>query len=253
MQVFKTLSEWRVFEKEIKELNKSIGFVPTMGALHQGHLSLVDCSKKNTDITVVSIYVNPTQFNNQNDLSNYPMPIERDLQMLEERGVDFVFLPEYELLYSDNYRYRVLENSVSSELCGAHRPGHFDGVLSVVMKLFNIIRPHKAFFGKKDYQQYLLISEMVSAFFMDIEVVPCEIIRESDGLAMSSRNRLLLEHHRKIAPAFCKELASNKKCCEIISSLSEQGFEVDYIEERHGRRFGAVTLGSVRLIDNVKI
>lgn len=253
MKTFTTVEEWREFECALRENKRSVGFVPTMGALHRGHLSLVDYSKDACDITVVSIYVNPTQFNNQSDLNNYPMPIERDLKMLEERGVDFVFLPNYELLYSDGYRYRVLEKKVSSDLCGAHRPGHFDGVLSVVMKLFNIIRPHKAFFGKKDYQQFILIDEMVKSFFMDVEVIPCDIIREEDGLAMSSRNRLLTKEHRQTAPLFNKELSSNKKCSEIEVALERQGFDVDYIEEHYGRRFGAVTLGNVRLIDNVEV
>ncbi len=250
MKIFKVVGEWREFKRSFPE--KTVGFVPTMGALHDAHLSLVKRAKSECDITVVSIYVNPTQFNNVDDLKNYPTPIEEDLEKLRSCGVDFVFLPQYETLYADNYRYKVSENDLSNILCGAHRPGHFDGVLTVVMKLLNIVQPTKAYFGKKDYQQLLLIQDMVKSFFLDVEIVPCEILRESDGLAMSSRNRLLTDEHRKLAPTLNYAIKNGSDLEQISEELTKHGFSVDYIEEHFGRRFVAASLGNVRLIDNVE-
>jgi pantoate--beta-alanine ligase len=241
--------EWRESKKALSD--KTIGFVPTMGALHEGHLSLVQRSKKENDITVVSIYVNPTQFDNKEDLGKYPVSLDEDNQALEKNGVDFLFLPEYKDLYPDNYVFKVTESDLSRKLCGASRPGHFDGVLSVVMKLLNIIGADKAYFGEKDYQQYLLVKRMAEAFFLDTEIIPCSLVREKSGLALSSRNRRLSQEGRVKAAEFYKLLNSGKPIPEIAGDLEKSGFRVDYVEEAFGRIFGAIFLENVRLIDNV--
>lgn len=250
-RIIKKISEWRKVRNETE--NKSIGFVPTMGALHRGHESLIEKSVCDNDITVVSIFVNPTQFNDPDDLQNYPRAFENDYEILNSHNVDYLFYPDYGEIYNDNYRYKISESEFSKILCGKFRPGHFDGVLTVVMKLFNIIKPRRAYFGEKDYQQLKLIEGMCKAFFMDIEIIPCPIVRDEEGLALSSRNKLLSGEERKFALNFPRLLKSDKSKEEIFRELENLGFKVDYIEEMDGRRLGAVYVGNVRLIDNVKI
>lgn len=250
-KVIKQIKEWKEVRNSLQD--KTIGFVATMGALHEGHLSLIRKSKEENDITVVSIFVNPTQFNDKNDLENYPVTFESDLRKLENEKVDYLFYPDYKEIYNDDFKYEINEKELSKKLCGAYRPGHFTGVLTVVMKLLNIIKPNKAYFGEKDYQQYLLIKGMAEAFFIDCQIIPLPLIREKDGLAMSSRNKLLTEDERKLAPKFYQRLSSNNSIDQIKEKLTNDGFKVEYIEEIDGRRFGAVHLGKVRLIDNVKI
>ncbi|MCF8240539.1 MAG: pantoate--beta-alanine ligase [Melioribacteraceae bacterium] len=251
IQIIKNVPEWKsLLKNDLKET--TIGFVPTMGALHEGHLSLVERSVLENRITVFSIFINPTQFNDKSDLQNYPKTFDKDLELLKSRNVDFIFYPGYEEIYNDNYNYKVIENNLSGKLCGKHRPGHFDGVLTVVMKLLNIIEADNAYFGEKDYQQYLLIKGMAEAFFIKTEIIPCQTIRAADGLAHSSRNEMLTPEERKIAVKFPELLKSDFPIEEIKSELNYAGFKVDYIEDMNGRRFGAVHLGRVRLIDNVK-
>lgn len=234
-------------------LGGSLGFVPTMGALHKGHQSLIKKSLKENDFTLVSIFVNPTQFNDKDDFENYPKTFNDDYSMLEECGVDYLLIPEYDSLFPDNYKYRVTETEYSKILEGAQRPGHFDGVLTIVIKLLNIAKADKAYFGEKDFQQYTLIEGMTTAFFINTKIIPCETVRESDGLAYSSRNLRLTEEQRLKAPLFSSLLSSKKNIGELILELKQNGFEVDYIKEMDNRRYGAVYLGNVRLIDNVKI
>lgn len=250
-KVIKKISDWKKIRKTEIE-NKSLGLVPTMGALHDGHLSLIKRSLSENEITVVSSFVNPTQFNDKKDFEKYPENFERDIEKLNELKVDYLFYPKHEDMYPDNYRYSVLEKELSNKLCGQFREGHFDGVLTVVMKLLNIVNPDKAYFGEKDYQQYLLIKGMAEAFFMDVEIVPCLLIREEDGLAMSSRNVRLTDEERKKAAMFPSLLMSDHSAETVKAKLEEEGFKVDYIEDIDVRRFGAVQLGNVRLIDNVK-
>lgn len=252
-RVFHEISDW-ISNRNPLLAGKTLGFVPTMGALHAGHLSLVERSKRENDLTLVSIFVNPTQFNDPKDLEKYPRTFEADLELLKQAGVDFVIYPQASKLYPDGYRYRIQENELSRLLCGAHRPGHFDGVLSIVMKLLNLAQADRAYFGEKDYQQYLLIQGMAEAFFLDTKIIGCPTLRENDHLAMSSRNTLLNPEERKKAALFPKILHSpTQSLDQLRAQLTEAGFIVDYVEERFGRRFGAVKLGSVRLIDNVKI
>lgn len=231
------------------------GLVPTMGALHEGHLSLLARSKAENSRTVASIFVNPAQFDDAGDLARYPRPLEADLAMLRDAGCDTVFLPRAGELYRDGYHYRVTENSRSLELEGAARRGHFDGVLTVVLKLLLLVRPERAYFGEKDYQQMLLVDGMAKAFFLDTEIVRCPTLREPDGLAMSSRNRLLTPAERAKAPAFhrvlAESLAAGRPPREAEEALTRAGFSVDYVADRDGRRLGAVRIGKVRLIDNV--
>ncbi len=251
MQEVKSISQWRKIFQELH--GKSVGFVPTMGYLHQGHISLVERSVAENEITAVSIFVNPTQFNNQEDLQGYPVSIADDKKKLLELGVDYLLLPEYQELYCDGYRYKVSENQYSQDLCGGTRPGHFDGVLTVVMKLLNITKAKKAYFGQKDWQQFQLVKGMVKAFFLDTQIVGCPTVRESSGLALSSRNNLLSEKDKKIAP-FLHEIISKKLSIDEKSKLlAEKGFKVDYLTEKDGRIFVAAFLGKVRLIDNVPI
>ncbi len=252
MKVIKDMQAWLEVRRE---LSGDVGFVPTMGALHDGHASLLRHSVARDDITVLSIYVNPTQFNEPKDLANYPDTLADDLALAEEIGVDYVIMPRYEDIYADGYRYQVIENEFSLELCGANRPGHFTGVLTVVMKLLNLVRPERAYFGKKDYQQYVLVRDMVETFFMDVEIVGCETIRECDGLAMSSRNKLLNREARRLARKFNEALSSASSDAAVADALTRFGFQVDYVETRGERRFGAIVVDcgdhTVRLIDNV--
>ncbi len=253
MQVITTSSLIKPVCKELSYKGNTIGFVPTMGALHSGHLSLIERSKKETDKTVVSVFVNPTQFNSKDDFSSYPQDFEKDLKLLRQFDVDVVFAPDQVQLYPDDYVYQVKENKVSHELEGEHRPGHFDGVLTVVLKLFNLVCPQKAYFGEKDFQQLYLIQKMVDAFFMDVEIVPCQTIRDEKGLALSSRNQRLSLEGIKKAQRLNQLLSSELDSKKVTESLVAEGFQVDYVCEKYNRRLAAVYLEGVRLIDNVTI
>lgn len=255
MIILRTRSEWDAVRTRAEALcgrTASIGLIPTMGALHEGHLSLVHRSMAENAVTIVSIFVNPTQFNNKADLETYPSSFERDRALLEGAGVDYLFAPDYAEMYPDGYRYRLCETEESRALCGASRPGHFEGVLTIVLKLLSIFAPDRAYFGEKDYQQYSLIRGMAAAFFLRTEIVPCPLVREKSGLAMSSRNRRLSPEGLAIAPLFHRVLASGASVIETRRRLEAAGFAVDYIEDRSDRLFGAVFLEGVRLIDNVK-
>jgi pantoate--beta-alanine ligase len=253
MTVLENLNDWQKLKFSPNFHGRTLGFVPTMGALHQGHVSLIERSKKEMDRTLVSIFVNPTQFDDPQDFSKYPKTLAEDLKILEKAGVDYVLLPQEKDIYPDQYAYQVSENDLSSRLCGAHRPGHFKGMLTIVMKLLNLADAQRAYFGEKDYQQYLLIKGMAEAFFLKTQIIPCPTVRETDGLAMSSRNQRLKSEERKKAAKFPQTLMDSTDPLKTLDILNKEGFEVDYIEELGGRRFGAVRLGDVRLIDNVRI
>ena len=261
IKVHRELSTWIEIRDAARAAGKTIGFVPTMGALHQGHLSLLKKARAENDLVLLSIFVNPTQFDNADDLAKYPLTPEADIKMAESVGCDQVIMPNKSMMYPDDYRYRVSESDFSKVLCGAHRPGHFDGVLTVVLKLFNISGANRSYFGEKDFQQLELIREMARAFFLPMQVIGCPTLRESDGLAMSSRNLRLTPEERTKAPKFAKVLSetlrAGKSSAEARSELEGLGFKVDYVEDhdlgssKKTRRFGAVFLGGVRLIDNV--
>lgn len=252
MKVIESIAEWRELRRTLPD---SLGFVPTMGALHRGHAALLERSASENAVSVLSIYLNPTQFNNSADLAGYPKTLQRDLRIACRMGADYVITPRYAQMYADDFRYQIREQQFSRELCGAHREGHFTGVLTVVMKLLNLVRPDRAYFGEKDYQQYLLIADMCEAFFMDVDIVACETVRESDGLALSSRNELLDVRGRATAGVLNQLIRSDLEDSAVASALTRAGFAVDYIVTRDERRFAAGTLtceqGDVRLIDNV--
>ena len=253
MRIVKSAKAWMRLRAGGYFKGRTVGFVPTMGALHEGHLSLVRRAKKENDSVVTGIFVNPAQFNDKKDLLRYPRTVAGDIVKLKRERTDFLFLPDYGSIYPDGYRYRVSETVESRSLCGKFRPGHFEGVLTVVMKLLNIIGADRAYFGEKDYQQYILVKGMAAAFFLGTKIVPCQTVREADGLAMSSRNALLNAGQRKLAPRFCRLLSTGGTADRIRRELAASGLEPEYVEERWGRRFGAVKLGRTRLIDNVKI
>ena len=256
---------------------KTIGFVPTMGNLHQGHLNLVREARKTCDIVVVSIFVNPIQFGPNEDFDNYPRTLEQDSQLLETVGCDYIFAPSVEQMYGTKPRLtNISVSDITADLCGLQRPGHFDGVAVVVTKLFNIVRPHYAFFGEKDYQQLAVIRQFVRDLSMPIDVVGVPITRAEDGLALSSRNGYLSDENRQIAPTIFKTLkhaeqtllqglALDKVLENIVQTLTHAGFIVDYVEARSPELekvkvfnqdvvlFIAAKLGQTRLIDNLYV
>lgn len=253
MEIFHSLNSWRGFRKTAQFRNKTIGFVPTMGNLHCGHLSLVNRSTKENDITVLSLFVNPTQFDNEEDYLLYPKTLTTDLRKAEEENVDYVLAPNYKAIYPDNFRFKVHEDGFSQIMEGKFRPGHFDGVLTVILKYLMLVRPTKAYFGEKDYQQYRLIKDMAKSFFLDTKILRCRTVREKDGLAHSSRNFRLTPEERALAPQFPALLKHDIPINELKEYLRKAGFKVDYVEENGDRRFAAVQLGNIRLLDNMKI
>ena len=253
MRVFEIPSAWRDERRTQTRAGWTLGFVPTMGGLHEGHLSLVRRSLAENDRTLVSIFVNPTQFDDPSDLAGYPRTLDADLTMLRDLGTDFVLVPDEAELYPDRFRYRVSETEVSKVLEGAHRPGHFDGVLTVVLKLLQIASAERAYFGEKDWQQLSLVRGMAEAFFLPTAIVGCPTVRDADGLALSSRNRRLSPSNRLNAPKFYEILSTSPTPDDAFRALRAAGFGVDYVEDRDGRRLGAVRLGDVRLIDNVPV
>jgi len=194
---------------------RKIGFVPTMGALHEGHLSLVRRSKQENDITVVSIFVNPIQFGPNEDFNRYPRDFDGDFNKLQNEGVDILFYPDIASIYPEGYSTYVEVKGLSDKLCGAFRPGHFKGVATIVTKLFNIVKPNRAYFGQKDYQQSVIIRRMVKDLNLDVEIIVCPTVREEDGLAMSSRNSYLSGKEREAATIIYKTLT---KASELIQS-----------------------------------
>jgi pantoate--beta-alanine ligase len=252
IHVSSSLAEWK--DRRCAMTGKSIGFVPTMGALHQGHVSLVERCRRENDITVVSIFVNPSQFNEPKDLERYPRTFDCDLAILRNIGVDDVFAPDASEMYPNGYRFRIEPEPTIAELMeGAHRRGFLQGVMTIVLKLFNLVRPDRAYFGEKDYQQLRTIEQMVEDFFLPIEIVPCPTLRESSGLAMSSRNTLLSDVSREKAAGLFRALTRSNSAGQARQTLEAQGFHVDYVEEHWGRLFAAAFLDGVRLIDNVLI
>ncbi|GHS11706.1 pantothenate synthetase [Helicobacter pylori] len=274
MRVLETIATLREYRKSLKE---SVGFVPTMGALHKGHQSLIERSLKENSHTIVSVFVNPTQFGANEDFNAYPRPLEKDLALCEGLGVNAVFLPKTSEMYPYEIERRLklyAPEFLSSSLEGAVREGHFDGVVQVVLKLFHLVHPTRAYFGKKDAQQLLIIQHLVKDLLLDIEIVPCEIVRDDDNLALSSRNVYLNATQRKQALAIPKALESIKqaidkgeKACEKLKKLGLgilETLEVDYlefcnhkleplktIEPANTLILVAARVGKTRLLDNL--
>lgn len=252
MHQFTTPAQLITYRKSL-DSTQIIGFVPTMGNLHEGHLSLIEQASAQCDIVIMSIFVNPTQFNNNNDFQHYPKTLEHDIDNAKQAGVDVVFMPFVDDIYPNGYHFKVCESKLSLEMEGAYRAGHFDGVLTVVLKLFNLIRPHKAFFGEKDYQQLQLVKKMSEDFFLGIDVVACPTVRAQSGLALSSRNHRLSPEQKLLAPKLYEIVCLPINADAAKAKLTEIGFMVDYVEDKEGRRFVAASLGEVRLIDNIPL
>lgn len=278
MKIARTVLELNTLLNQLN-LNSSIGFVPTMGALHQGHISLINESKKQCQFTVCSIFVNPTQFNDKKDLERYPRNEEKDLILLNEAKCDLVFLPSVNEMYPEPDN-RVFDfGTLDKVLDGDARPGHFNGVAQIVSKLFNSVKPTKAFFGLKDYQQVLIIKNLVKQLNLNVEIIACPILREKDGLAMSSRNSLLTTSERKLAsliPQLMSSIPSLKKAgysfnrilLHFENKFSTQDYKLDYlklanaqtlqIEDEFNDEHQQIVLiacfvGKIRLIDNIII
>ena len=257
MKIFETIPAFQEWRKSLDQ-GASVGFVPTMGALHLGHESLLLAARESNDLVVLSIFVNPTQFNQKEDFEKYPKTWEQDIEIAKRAGVDAIFAPkDSQSLYPDEYRYKVSESAFSKELCGEFRPGHFDGMLTVVLKLFQITRPTRAYFGEKDYQQLALVQGMIDAFFLEITLIPCKTLREASGLALSSRNLRLTDTQREIAPKLYETMTKTKDLESAKAALTSLGFKVEYLIDQPAkpgiRRYAAAWLGEVRLIDNVRL
>ncbi len=277
MQVVNTVKQLQKQISDAKQSGQTVGFVPTMGALHNGHLSLVKQAAGECDIVVVSIFVNPTQFNNAKDLERYPRDLQTDLDALSTVKCDFVFAPAVDEVYPEEDKRQFNFGDLETVMEGQYRPGHFNGVAQVVSRLFNMVNPDKAFFGLKDFQQLAIIRAMTSELDLPVEIVPCDIIREDDGLAMSSRNMLLSEGQRKNAPLIARTLFES---CNFVADTSVEGvkqqvtnainadteLKVEYFEIVDGYTLQpvdnwneseyivgciAVFAGEIRLIDNV--
>ncbi len=279
MEVIRTVTEMTVATRRLKASGVATGFVPTMGYLHEGHLSLVRLSQKNTGSTILSIFVNPTQFGPKEDLEKYPRDIEGDLEKCRKEGVGIVFMPEPGDMYPVGYETYVNVEGITDGLCGRSRPGHFKGVATVVAKLFNVVQPDKAFFGQKDFQQTAVIRRMVIDLNMAVDVVVAPTVREPDGLAMSSRNAYLKPDERHAAPALYRALESARLLAEksdvptdmltshILEKFREEPLiEPEYVEVVEPDNLkpllhtgssaviaAAVRIGGTRLIDNVII
>jgi pantoate--beta-alanine ligase len=211
MKIVKSIKEMQAISKALRRTGKRIGFVPTMGYLHDGHISLVRCAKKENDVVVMSIFVNPTQFGPNEDFERYPRDLERDSEIAKRKKVNFLFIPEVSEMYPEGFSTYVEVEGLTEGLCGARRPGHFRGVATVVTKLLNIVQPHRAYFGKKDFQQLKVIERLVKDLNFDVEIVGCPIVREEDGLAKSSRNVYLSPEERKSATSLYGALKLAKK------------------------------------------
>ncbi|HVT62322.1 MAG TPA: pantoate--beta-alanine ligase [Legionellaceae bacterium] len=252
MQIIHSIAEWQTIRKQLPS-HLSLGFVPTMGNLHAGHASLFERSLAEQDLSIVSVFVNPTQFNNIQDYQHYPRTLEADFKLLEKMGVDYCLFPTEKEIYPNGYQYRIEETCGNGLMEAMKRPGHFNGVLTVVMILLNIVKPNCAYFGEKDYQQYMLIRDMAKAFFLEVKIKAYPTIREHSGLAYSSRNTRLNAEERIMAEQFASIFHQNKSCAEIHKQLTALGIKVEYIEEHYQRRFAAVYIGDIRLIDNYAV
>lgn len=278
MEVVKTVTELREKLSAVRKDGKKVGFVPTMGALHNGHLSLVKRCVSENDVCVVSVFVNPTQFNDKNDLLKYPRTVDADVKLLASAGCSFAFVPEVEDIYPEEDT-RVFDfGKVDKVMEGKYRPGHFNGVAQVVSRLFDIVEPDRAYFGEKDFQQIAVIRAMVAQLGYNVEIVACPIVREADGLALSSRNARLSDEQRKLAVKISETLfksrtfADQNSVADTISFVTDtlngiSGLQVEYYEIVDGNTLqpirswnetsyavGCITVycGDVRLIDNIK-
>lgn len=276
LEIFSSRDALHNYLLDLRSAGKSIGFVPTMGALHAGHLSLIESARRTNDIVVCSIFVNPTQFNDKSDLENYPRPVEEDIEKLKTAACDILFMPEVEEMYSKSDQWHIELGGLDNILEGQIRPGHYQGVTQIVKKLFDTVQPDVAFFGQKDYQQFMIISYMVKTLNIPVKLVVCPIIREADGLAMSSRNVRLSTVERENALALYKSLLLANKLfdTESIEHIKNEvndfldsapGIEPEYFEIYDAVNLKPVSdksvksiialvaakVGKIRIIDNM--
>jgi len=274
MQVFNTITALQNTLDDWRAKDRTIAFVPTMGGLHDGHLALVKLAKQKADKVVVSIFVNPTQFSENEDFDQYPNTFEQDVLLLERNQVDGLFSPSVEQIYPQGLDADIDIGEIGNILCGASRPGHFQGVVQVVNRLFDIVKPNLAVFGKKDYQQLLIIKQMVAQLSLDVKIISHSIVREKDGLAMSTRNQYLSADERKVSPNLYRNLLELKGEIQKGQAINvavkqarmqiEKNFKLDYIETLDANTLKQITdntseiailcaifIGSTRLIDNV--
>lgn len=245
MIVLKNKSELSALDK-----SKTLGFVATMGALHVGHAKLIEQSKVDNQKTIVSIFVNPTQFNNPKDFETYPNMLEKDLDFCKKLEVDYIFSPEVADMYTKSESIALVEGEISKKFEGEHRPGHFSGVLAVVLKLLNLIQPSKAYFGEKDFQQYLLIKRLAENYFLKTKIIGVAIARDKKGLALSSRNLNLSAEGLKKAQAVAGAFLATESEEEFLSATRELDLKLEYYGEDWGRVLIAHYIEGVRLIDN---
>jgi len=280
MKVFRSATELRKYLEQLSEKSLTIGFVPTMGALHQGHLSLIEQSKKNSSLTVCSIFVNPTQFNDKNDFDKYPIQLDTDLELLIQAGCDIVFVPSVEEMYpegTENKKLSIDLGFLGKTLEAAQRPGHYEGVIQIVKKLLNIVQPDFLFLGQKDYQQCMVIQRLTDVFNIPVKIIICATKRENDGLAMSSRNMRLNDRERTVAVKLYQSLIDIQERFrtedvrqiieENISKLNhDEHIQVEYLVVVNGKNLEPITkydnqtpitaliaakVGEIRLIDNL--
>lgn len=278
MKIFTLKQDLSAYLLDLKSQGDTVGFVPTMGALHQGHLSLIDIARASCDTVVCSIFVNPTQFNDPKDLEKYPRPVEADIEKLKTEGCDVLFLPSTDEMYAANETWHIDLGYLENILEGEFRPGHYQGVTQIVKKLFDVVTPDKAFFGQKDYQQVMVINKMVEIFKMPVEIIMCPILREADGLAMSSRNIHLSATERKQSLALSQSLLDAKRNFTMSTLEALEQHSAAFLENKEGIKLeyfkicnantllpakskdedGLVALvaakvGATRLIDNIII
>lgn len=277
MQIFNHIAEIKTYLRKEQKNGKIIGFVPTMGYLHEGHLSLIRRAANENDMAVVSIFVNPTQFGPAEDFERYPRDLQRDVNLAQQAGANVIFAPDVAEMYPQGYKTYVEVQEITNTLCGASRPGHFRGVTTIVTKLFNIVRPDRAYFGQKDAQQAIVIQQMTKDLDMDVEIMVCPIVREKDGLAMSSRNVYLNPQEREQAVVLSESLALAKKLiiqgerdafkikAAIVDKITQKPLaKIDYVSIVDAQTLKdihhitnrvlialAVKFGSTRLIDNI--
>ena len=277
MRIIQSTSEIQRTITQLRQTGKTIGFVPTMGALHQGHLSLIEHAKKESDVVLVSIFVNPAQFGPKEDFNQYPRDMQRDTEKCSHAGTDILFTPSAPDIYPEGFRTYVSVEGLSEIMCGQARPGHFRGVATVVLKLFNIVKPHKAFFGQKDFQQTVIIKRMVKDLNVNMDIVVLPTVREADGLAMSSRNQYLSKEDRSAATCLYRALKKGRSLFEdgnkdadkireiILHTLREEpSVHLEYLAIVHPETLEEETIagkgtviaiaagiGTTRLIDNI--
>lgn len=277
MQIFNHIAEIKTYLRKEQKNGKIIGFVPTMGYLHEGHLSLIRRAANENDMAIVSIFVNPTQFGPAEDFERYPRDLQRDVNLAQQAGANVIFAPDVAEMYPQGYKTYVEVQEITNTLCGASRPGHFRGVTTIVTKLFNIVRPDRAYFGQKDAQQAIVIQQMTKDLDMDVEIMVCPIVREKDGLAMSSRNVYLNPQEREQAVVLSESLALAKKLiiqgerdafkikAAIVDKITQKPLaKIDYVSIVDAQTLKdihhitnrvlialAVKFGATRLIDNI--